>query len=146
VAFVIQEAIMAVLALTNMYLSFNSVDLSDHSTNITVTAEADQLDATAMGDSWREYLGGLKGGTLAVTFLDDFAASNVDATIWGAFNTGTAVACAVKPVNSTIATTNPEYQFNVLPHQWNMGGSVGELAGKTLTFNLTGAITRDVTP
>lgn len=137
---------MAVLALTNMYLSFNSVDLSDHSTNITVTAEADQLDSTAMGDSWREYLGGLKSGTLAVTFLDDFAASNVDATTWGAFNTGTAVACAVKPVNTTIAATNPEYQFNVLPNQWNMGGSVGELAGKTLTFQITGAITRDVTP
>jgi hypothetical protein len=135
-----------VFALTNMYLTFNSVDLSDHSTNITVTAEADQLDSTAMGDSWREYTGGLKSGQLSVTFLDDFAASNVDATIWGAFNTGTAVACAVKPVNTTIAATNPEYQFNVLPHQWNMGGSIGELAGKTLTFNLTGSIVRDVTP
>jgi hypothetical protein len=137
---------MALLALINQYVVFNAVDLSDHTGSAVLTANADQLDSTAMGDSWREYLGGLKGGTLAVTFLDDFAASNVDATIWGAFNTGTAVACAVKPVNTTIATTNPEYQFNVLPHQWNMGGSVGELAGKTLTFNLTGAITRDVTP
>lgn len=137
---------MGVLALMNEYVIFNTVDLSDHVTSAVLTAEADQLDSTAMGDSWREYIGGLKSGTLAITFLDDFAAGSVDATIWGAFNAGTAVATAVKPVNTTIAATNPEYQQNVLPNQWNMGGSIGELAGKTLTFPITGAIVRDVTP
>jgi hypothetical protein len=137
---------MAVLALTNEYNTFNSVDLSDHVRSGVVTANADQLDSTAMGDSWREYTGGLKGGTYAVEFLDDFASGSVDATTWGAFNTGTAVAVAVRPVNTTIATTNPEYQFNILPNQWSMGGQLGTMAGKTLTYPITGAITRDVTP
>ncbi len=137
---------MAVFALTNEYLIFNSVDLSDHVKAATITAEADQLDSSAMGDSWREYTGGLQGGQLQIEFLDDFASGSVDATIWAAFNTGTAVAAAVKPVNTTIATTNPEYQFNVLPNQWNLGGSLGEMAGKSLTFPITGAITRDTTP
>lgn len=136
---------MAVFALTNEYVSFNSVDLSDHVKAATITAEAEQLDSTTMGDSWREYTGGLKSGTITIEFLDDFAASNVDATVWGAFDTGTAVAVAVKPVNTTIAATNPEYQFNVLPNQWGMGGSLGELAGKSLTYPITGAVTRDVT-
>ncbi len=137
---------MSVLALTNEYITFNAVDLSDHTTAATITANADQLDSTAMGDSWREYTGGLKQGTLAVTYLDDFAAGSVDATTWTAFSTGTAVAVAVRPVNGAIAATNPEYQFNVLPNQWSMGGSIGEMAGKTLTYPLTGAITRDTTP
>lgn len=137
---------MAVLALTTQTFVFNSVDLSDHSKGCTISVEADQLDSTAMGDSWREYIGGLKGGTLSVELTDDFAASNVDATIWGAFNTGTAVAVTTKPTSGAIATTNPEYQFNVIPNQWSVGGSVGELAMKSLTFQITGAITRDVTP
>ena len=136
---------MAVLALTNEYWTFNSVDVSDHTKSAVITAEAEQLDSTTMGDSWREYHGGLKSGTLAAELLDDFADNSIDETIWSAFNTGTAVANAVRPVNTTIAATNPEYQFNVLPNQWSMGGSIGELAAKSLTFPITGAITRDNT-
>lgn len=135
---------MALLALTNQYFVFNAVDLSDHTASVVLTANADQLDSTAMGDSWREHLGGLKVGSVAATFHDDFAAGSVDATIWAAFLAGTAVATAVRPVNTTIAATNPEYQQNVLPNQWQMGGAVGTLAGKTLTFPTTGAIVRDV--
>lgn len=136
---------MAVLALTNEYVNFNSVELSDHTKSGVITAEADQLDSTAMGDSWREYTGGLKSGTFAHELLDDFADNSIDETVWSAFNTGTAVAVAVRPVNTAIAATNPEYQFNVLPNQWSMGGSVGELAMKSLTYPITGAITRDIT-
>ena len=71
---------MAVFALTNMYNIFNAIDLSDHATASTVVADADQLDSTAFGDSWREYTGGLKKGTWSITLLDDFAAGSVDAT------------------------------------------------------------------
>jgi hypothetical protein len=135
---------MAVLALLNEYVLFNSVNLSDHVRAATVTAEASALDSTAMGDSWTENTGGLKSGTLTIEVLDDFAAGSIDATIWAAFNTGTAVAVAVKAVNDTITTSNPEYQFNVLPNQWSAGGSLNEMASKSLTYPITGAITRDV--
>lgn len=137
---------MSVFALVNEYLLFNAVELSDHVRAATVSAEAAALDSTAMGDTWNENTGGLKSGTLTVEFLDDFASGSVDATVWAAFNTGTAIAIAVRPVNTTIAATNPEYQFNILPNQWNMGGTLGEMAGKSLTFPLTGSITRDTTP
>jgi hypothetical protein len=137
---------MAVFALTNQYVTFNAVDFSDHVKGCTIVAEADQLDSTTMGDSWREYTGGLKSGTANIEVLDDFAAGSIDATVWSAFNTGTAVAMASRPVNGAIAATNPEYQHNVLPNAWNVGGSLGELAAKNLSFPITGAITRDVTP
>lgn len=137
---------MAVFALTNEYITFNAVDLADHGKAGTITAEGEQLDSTTFGDSWREYIMGLKGGSVAIEFLDDFASGSVDATVWAAFNTGTAIAVAIRPVNTTISATNPEYQFNILPNQWSLGGSIGELAGKTLTFPITGAITRDTTP
>jgi len=137
---------MAVIALLSEYVIFNAVDLSDHCRQASVTAEADQLDSSAFGDTWREYTGGLKGATVSLEFLDDLALGSVDATIWAAFNTGTPVAMAVRAVNAAISTTNPEYQFNVLPNSWNIGGALGEMATKTLTFPVTGAVTRDVTP
>lgn len=137
---------MAVVALLNMYGIFNSVNLSDHGTSFVLALNADALDSTAFGDSWRENTGGLKAGTFAMTLHDDFAAGSVDATIWAAFDANVAVAVATKPVNTTISTSNPEYQFNVLPNQYQMGGQVGTLAGKQLTFPITGAVVRDVTP
>lgn len=135
---------MAVFALTNQYNLVNAVNLSDHATAGTVVADADQLDSTAFGDAWREYTGGLKKGTYSITLLDDFAGGSVDATIWAAFDAGVAVAVATRPVNTTISATNPEYQFNILPNQWNIGGTLGDMAGKSLSYPITGAITRDV--
>lgn len=137
---------MSVLALLNMYVIFNSVNLSDHTTNAQITAEAEALDTTAMGDTWKESIGGLKSGMFAMTLQDDFAGGSIDATIWAAFDGNVPVATATRPVNTTIASTNPEYQFNVLPNSWQMGGQVGTLAGKQLQYPITGAIVRDTTP
>lgn len=137
---------MPVVALLAQSFIFNAIDLTDHSKGAQWAAEAAALDATAMGDLWTKNTGGLKSGTVNATLLDDFAASSVDATIWAAFSTGTAVAVASKPTAAAISATNPEYQVNVLPTQWNMGGSLGELAAKSLTWPMTGALVRDITP
>lgn len=136
---------MSTFALVNEYVLFNSVDLSDHTRAATLAAEAAALDSTTMGDTWMENTGGLKSGTLTIEFLDDFAAGSVDATVWTAFDANVAIAVAVRPVNTTISTTNPEYQVNILPNQWNMGGTLGEMAGKSLTFPYTGQLVRDIT-
>lgn len=136
---------MAVFALLTQTAVLNSQDLSDHSKGCTVTAEATQLDSSAMGDAWVEYTGGQKSGTVSINLMDDMASSSVDATVWSAFNTGTAVSFATKPTSSAISATNPEYQFNILPTQWNVGGALNELAMKQLTYPITGAITRDTT-
>jgi hypothetical protein len=137
---------LSVVALLNMYCVFNSVNLSDHGTNFQLALSADALDSTAFGDNWRESTGGLKSGTFTMNLHDDFASGSVDATTWTAFDANAAVAVAVRPVNTTIATTNPEYQFNVLPSSWQMGGGVGTLAEKQLQYPVTGAVVRDTTP
>jgi len=137
---------MGVYAILTQTAILNAVDLSDHCRGCTVTADATQLPSSAMGDAWEEYTGGQKSGTVAPTFLDDMALSSVDATVWAAFLAGTAVAFATKPTSAAISTTNPEYQFNILPTAWNMGGDLNTMAAKQLTYPITGAITRDVTP
>lgn len=134
---------MAVLALTNEYLLFNAVDLSDHVTSAIVTANAEDLDITAMSSGgWKAHLGGLKAGQLQIDFLDDFALSSVDATIWAAFIAGTSVAFDVKAVNAARSTTNPSYTGSIIPLQFAVGGQVGNVAKKSLTLPFTGALTR----
>lgn len=131
---------MAVVALLNEYVSINAVALSDHVKSATLAIESTQLDSTAMGDSWNEVTGGLKSGTLTIEFLDDFAASNVDATLWPLL--GTSVAFEVRIDAGAVSTSNPKYTGNVFIAQHTVGGSLNEMAGKSLTFPTSGAVTR----
>ena len=133
---------MAVLALTNAKVVVNSVDLSDHVRKVTLKTSADDLDTTAMSSTgYRSRIGGLKEGELGLEFNGDFASGSVDATLFAAL--GTVVAATVKPVNTTTAATNPEYQFNVLVTEHTpLDNSVGELATVSVSWPTTSTITR----
>lgn len=131
---------MAVLALLNEFVSINGVDLSDHVRQGTLTMEATALNSEAMGDGWTEVTGGLKSGTLALEFLDDFAASEVDATLWPIF--GTVVSFIVRPDAGAVSATNPNYTGSVFIQQHTIGGSLNEMAMKSLSFPTSGTVTR----
>jgi hypothetical protein len=137
---------MAEFVNDNAYLVINSVDLSNKTRSAQINGTADQQDKTAMGQTSRTYLVGLLDASLAVELNDDLAAGSVDATIFAAYAARTSVTVAYRAVNGVISTSNPEYQFSIVPTQWNIGASVGILATKSLSFPVTGAITRDTTP
>ena len=135
---------MAVFALTSSVVTVNAVDYSDHLKSATLTIDAAQLDTTDFASAgWTEVIGGLKSGTLALNFMDDVADNDVDEELYALL--GTVVAFTLKPVAGTTGASIPEYQGNVLITGHSIGGGVGELASKSLTFPITGAITRDIT-
>lgn len=131
---------MAVFALINEHLTINSVDLSDHVRQAVLTLDSTVLDSTAMGDGWMENIFGLKSGQLQVEFNDDYAASNVDATLWAAF--GTNVSFIVRPDAGAVSATNPNYTGLIGISQIVVGGQLNEVARKSLTFPTSGAVTR----
>lgn len=133
---------MATFANTNAYLTINGTDLSDHVRSAQITADGEALSSETMGDSWKENTMGLKSWTLDVEFLDDFASSSVDSTVWSAFNTGTAVAVVYKPVNASVSATNPSFSGNILPNKFTLGGALGQMAAKSLSYPGTGALAR----
>jgi hypothetical protein len=134
---------MSAFALVNEYVALNGgATINDHVKSAVLTLDAAQLDSTAMGDSWTKAIGGLKSGTLALTFNDDMAASNVDSLLWSYFNSGTAITFEVRADAGAVSATNPKYTGSVLPVQFTIGGQVGDLAAKTVTFPVTGAVAR----
>lgn len=136
---------MAVYALTSQVVTVNSVDYSDHLKSATLTVDAAQLDTTDFASGgWVEMIGGLKSGQLALEFMDDVADNDVDEELWALL--GTVVAFTIKATNGAISASNPEYQGNVLITGHSLGGAVGDLATKSLTFPTSGSITRDITP
>lgn len=136
---------MAAFALTSTVLTVNSVNYADHVKSCSLVLDAAQLDATDFASGgWTESIGGLKSGTLSVTFNDDVADNDVDEELFDLL--GTVVTFALKATSSAISTSNPEYQGSVLVTGTAFGGDVGTLAAKTLSWPITGAVVRDVTP
>lgn len=136
---------MAIYSNTSQVTTLNSVDYSDHLKDSVLTLDAAQLDTTDFASGgWTEAIGGLRSGTLQLNFMDDVADNDVDEELFALL--GTVVAFTVKATNAAISASNPEYQGNVLVTGHSIGGAVGELAMKSLTFPTSGAITRDITP
>ena len=132
---------MSTFMLNNASVTINSVDLSSYVTSITLSQSADSLEDTAMGDTSRSYIGGLKSGSVDIEFNADFAASKTEATIFPLVGTSTAV--VVKPVDASVSATNPSFTFNAIVTEWDtLNGSVGEIATHSISWPITGAITK----
>ena len=132
---------MTIFAATDFTISLNAVDLTDHCSSITTSFDVAELATTAFGDEWTTVIGGLKSGSIAVNFHQDFASSSVDSTLYSAL--GTVVPVVVKPTSGAVSATNPSYSFSVLiTGVTPIAASVGDLAVQSLTFPISGAVTR----
>jgi hypothetical protein len=137
---------MATFVFTNGYVSINGQDHSNHVRGVTLEVNAELQDDTVMGDTTRSRTPGLLDWTLTVEYLQDFADNDIDEDLFALIGAA-AFAIAVRPVNTTISASNPEYQGNaVLESYAPIQGTVGEMAGFTAVFRAAGALVRDITP
>lgn len=125
---------MAVFVLTDASVTVNSVDLSDYVTAVTLNYETDSVEVTAMGATGHKFTGGLQNISLDVTFNQDFAASQVAATLDALVGTTTTV--VVKPTSAAVGATNPSYTITdaFLAATQPVNGSVGDLATMSVSF------------
>jgi hypothetical protein len=66
--------------------------------------------------------------------MQDFAAANVEATVYGLV--GTTTTLVIKPTSASVGAANPSYTITgaYLASHTPVAGAVGELAMTTLTF------------
>lgn len=125
---------MAVIAFKDVSVTINSVSLSDNVRSVTLNYEIESQDATVMGGH-RSFIAGVQNNSLEVTLLQDFAASDVEATIFPLVGTQTTV--VVKPTSSATSSTNPAYTLTntyLSGHTPINAGDVGAIGEVTLTF------------
>lgn len=133
---------MASFVLTDAYVSINGVNLSDHVRSVKITYKADIVDNTAMGATAHTRLPSLKDWSAEVEFNQDFAASNVDATLFPLVG-ASAFAVEFRPTSLAASSTNPKFTGNALLESYPpLGGKVGDLATATASLMGTGALTR----
>lgn len=132
---------MAKFAATDYFVSINGADFSTNLNSVELSQEADDLETTAFGSSWRTRIGGLKQASLTLNFMQDFGAGSVDATLNPLL--GSIATVVIKPTSGTVTSTNPTYSMTALVTQYSpFASSVGDIATLSVTFPISGTVTR----
>lgn len=132
---------MAIYLDNNVGLKIATVDLSEYITSITLTQTFDEVETTTMGSGSHTFAKGLESSTLQVDFLNDWAASKVQATLQAAY--GTSVTAVVIPVKGTaVSATNPLYTVSILVNNLTPVGTGGpeDYARSSMTFTCTSTV------
>jgi hypothetical protein len=132
---------MAHFVFTDGYVSINAVVLSAHVKSVTLDYSAELQDDTSMGDTTRERKGGLKDWSVGVEFFQDFAASQVDATLFALV--GTTFTVEVRPTSGARSATNPGYSgTGILESYQPIGSEIGAMAMAPVTIQAAGVLSR----
>ncbi|MBU6346287.1 MAG: radical SAM protein [Cyanobacteria bacterium REEB494] len=135
---------MARIVLTDAKVTINSVNLSSYISSVTLNTSTDVVETTGFSSTAaRTRVAGLQDNSVTIEFFQDFATSLVEQTIYPLLGSTTTV--VVLPTSSAASATNPSYTFTALVSEWQpLSGAVGELSTASVTWPISGAITKAV--
>lgn len=132
---------MAVFLNNKVGVKVNSVDLSDHVSQISINRSFDELEVTAMGDTGHKFVKGLEASSISISFFNDTASANVLATLQAAWGTSVTVTL-LQEKGTAVSATNPLYTASCLINNTtDINGSVADLGTIDVTWTVNGAIT-----
>ena len=124
---------MAQIVLKDASISIGGVELADRSNSVEVNYEIESVEVTSFGGN-RSFVGGLQNNTCTVELMQDFAATETEATIFPLV--GTQLTLIFKPTSEAVGAENPSYTITgaYLASHTPIAAAVGELAMTSLTF------------
>lgn len=123
------------LILTECVITVNGVDFTDHVGDVTVSMKKAAVDTTNFAGGGKEQQGGLKEDEFDIEFQQDFAAAEVNATLWPLYENGTEFTVTVKPFNAAVSTTNPLFSGTCILLEYTpLSGKVGALSTSKVKF------------
>jgi len=132
---------MAKFAATDYAVSINGTQFGTSLNSAELTIEADDLETTAFGGTFRTRVGGLKSASVTLNFMQDFANGSVDSVLNGLV--GSIATVVIIPAGTAVTATNPRYTAECLVTQYSpFASSVGDLATFSITWPVTGTVTR----
>ena len=131
---------MAIFLNNKVGVKVNSVDLSDHVTNVTLNRNFDEISVTAMGDSSVKAVKGLESSSITIDFLNDTASANVLATLQAAWGT-TVTVVLLQDKGTAVSATNPLYTMSCLVNgTTDINGAVGDIGTQSVTWNCNSTV------
>jgi hypothetical protein len=127
---------------TDVKVTINGTNLSDHIAQVSLEQTADEIETTAFGTEWRQRVGGgLKDASISIDFHQDFGAGSVDAILSPLF--GSIATVVVAPTSGSVSATNPSFTgtFSVVQYS-PVASSVGDLATLSVSWPSSGTVVR----
>jgi predicted secreted protein len=132
---------LAKFVATDYKVTINGGTVSSSLASVELPIEIDEQETTAFGSEWRTRIAGLKSGSITLEFHQDFAAGAIDSILWPLLGTNATV--VVVPTSGTVNSSNPSFTGTFLVTQYTpYASTVGDLATVSVTWPLTGALTR----
>ena len=133
---------MARIVLTDVDVVLDGVNLSDHIASVEISQNFDDVETTAFGDGGRTRVAGLEDSSISLSFHQDFASADVEATI-GPLVGGTASFDIGAFGTAAASAQTPRYSGNVLVTEWTaINGAVGDLSTADVTWPVVGQIAK----
>ena len=131
---------MAKIVMTSANVTLGGTDISDYVASVTLTVSSSEVETTSFGSGGAvTRVGGLKDGSLALEIHNDYSA--IDGLLFPLV--GSTAAFIAKPDGTATSAANPAYSGTILITEYTpVNGAVGELATASLTFPLSGTVTR----
>lgn len=132
---------MAIQVLKGAVVTINSVDLSDHVTSIEISTTREEIETTSFASAGgRHRIAGLEDSSISLTFLQDYAAAQVDDTIWPLRGKTTNIEIKT---NATVSATAPKYTAEVLVTEWMpLANAIGDAPEISVEWPVNGTITK----
>lgn len=126
-------------------VKLDDVDFSSSIAAVTLEETVETQETTSFGDGSRTRISGLKDATLSIDFHQDFGASSIDDTFHDLL--GEEISFEIKPTSGAIGADNPAYSGNLIVTTYSpFANAIGELSTLSVTWEVTGPITRTTTP
>jgi hypothetical protein len=135
---------MAKIVIQNPVITLAGGTVSANVAQCSIALEADDVETTSFGSAggFRERIGGLKSGTVSFDFHNDYAAGALDSILFPLLG-GTAAVTVRPGGTAAIGSANPEYAFTCLVTEINpIDSAIGDLASQSVSWPITGAVTR----
>lgn len=118
-------------------VTVNGTDISQWVTNVTVEDTADEVEVTGFGETFKEYIPGLRDMSVTLTVLQDYASGGPDELIGGIYYAGTAGTVKVTPQTGGTVV----YTAVSKPYGWSpVSGGVGAANSIDVTFRNAGTV------
>ena len=125
------------MILKNVSIVVDSLDMSQYLRGMTMTESVEQQDATAHGDTYRQFEAGLQSGTLTCQFFQDFTDATVDDKLSTLLTDTDGFTVVIHADGDTTGTSNPKYTMTMnLENYERFSGEVGDRAVCSADFAL----------
>lgn len=126
---------MAKVILKDCYIEVNGVNFSSHVNKVTINLSKDEIDTTNFSGSGRERAHGLRDDSFELTFQQDYAAGQVDETLFPLWDDEEEFTVVARPTSGSVSASNPEYSGTcILLDYTPLDGKVGDLSTTDVKF------------